>query len=261
MLEKSDYAFLERFLDVTKANLFFARAIVIVEGDAENLLLPAIAKSIGKSFSELGVSVVNVGHVGLFRYGNIFRRKDGQELSVRVACLRDRDVTPDDLPDELRGSLKRESDLTDADKSAIVEQASKRDGGAVRTFLSDHWTFEYDLARSSWEMARVMHQAVSCAQASSDDPLDDGRFQTVCTDAAASVDSWRAEGKSLAAVALLAYKPLNAKGASKAVSKAVTAQYAAKLLEGVSLSEGDLPAYLRATLNYVAGVGGGATCG
>ncbi len=32
-LSASDYRFLERFLDVTKANLFFARAVMIVEGD------------------------------------------------------------------------------------------------------------------------------------------------------------------------------------------------------------------------------------
>lgn len=38
-----DYNFLERFLDATKANLFFARGLILVEGDAENLLVPAIA--------------------------------------------------------------------------------------------------------------------------------------------------------------------------------------------------------------------------
>ena len=39
----ADYNFLERFLDATKANLFFARGLILVEGDAENLLVPAIA--------------------------------------------------------------------------------------------------------------------------------------------------------------------------------------------------------------------------
>ena len=46
-LEPDDYAFLRRFLDATKANLFFARGLVIVEGDAENILLPAIAAKMG----------------------------------------------------------------------------------------------------------------------------------------------------------------------------------------------------------------------
>lgn len=256
-LAKGDYAFLDRFLDVTKANLFFARAVVIVEGDAENLLLPAISKSTGKSFSELGVSVVNVGHVGLFRYGNIFQRRDGRELPVKVACLRDRDVVPDDLPSDLKGSLKRESDLTGDEKAAIITRASKRDGGPVRTFLSDHWTFEYDLARSSWKMASVMHQAVSCTEASSDDPLDDDKLQAVCAGAASDIESWKAEGKSLTEVALLVYMPLR----RDKLSKAVTAQYAAKLLGAVSLSKDDLPAYLISAFDYVSGTGTGAACG
>lgn len=37
-LSKSDYGFLSRFLDVTKSNMFFARGLMIVEGDAENIL-------------------------------------------------------------------------------------------------------------------------------------------------------------------------------------------------------------------------------
>lgn len=34
-LQKGDYLFLQRFLDSTKANLFFAKGIIMVEGDAE----------------------------------------------------------------------------------------------------------------------------------------------------------------------------------------------------------------------------------
>ena len=75
-LDSSDYRFLERFLDVTKANLFFARGVMIVEGDAENILLPTLAKLVGRDFTEYGVSVVNVGGVGLRRYAKIFQRKD-----------------------------------------------------------------------------------------------------------------------------------------------------------------------------------------
>ena len=42
-LRKGDYLFLQRFLDATKANLFFAKGIIMVEGDAENILIPIIA--------------------------------------------------------------------------------------------------------------------------------------------------------------------------------------------------------------------------
>lgn len=45
-LEKGDYKFLARFLDVTKSNLFFSKKLIFVEGDAENILIPTIAKII-----------------------------------------------------------------------------------------------------------------------------------------------------------------------------------------------------------------------
>ena len=71
-LEEGDYRFLERFLDATKANLFFAKGVIIVEGDAENLLIPTIAKLIGKPLHEYGVSIVNVGSTAFNRYRKIF---------------------------------------------------------------------------------------------------------------------------------------------------------------------------------------------
>ncbi len=94
-LKHDDYAFLRRFLDATKANLFFARGLMIVEGDAENILLPSIARKIGKPFGKYGVSIINVGHRGLFRYSRILQRADGTQMPVPVALLPDRDIPPD----------------------------------------------------------------------------------------------------------------------------------------------------------------------
>lgn len=91
-LEIGDYRFLERFLDATKANLFFASGLIIVEGDAENLLIPEIAKLIGKPLDEYGVSIVNVGSTAYKRYVNIFKRADGKNFPMPVAIISDLDV-------------------------------------------------------------------------------------------------------------------------------------------------------------------------
>ena len=45
---------LRRFLDVTKASLFFARAVILVEGVSEQLLLPAVARRLEISLPENG---------------------------------------------------------------------------------------------------------------------------------------------------------------------------------------------------------------
>ena len=94
-LEDGDYKFLERYLDATKANLFFAKSVMMVEGPSEELLIPTIAKLIGKDFTEYGVSVVNVRGIGLSRFARIFQRADSSEvIDVKVACVTDRDVMP-----------------------------------------------------------------------------------------------------------------------------------------------------------------------
>lgn len=96
----ADYRFLERFLDATKANLFFAKGLIMVEGDAENLLIPAIAKLIGKDLYQYGVSVVNVGSTAYKRYINIFKRKDGKSLGMPISVISDLDVRALEYYDE-----------------------------------------------------------------------------------------------------------------------------------------------------------------
>ena len=46
-LETGDYRFLERFLDVTKANLFFAHGVIVVEGDAGGPSPPCSGEAAG----------------------------------------------------------------------------------------------------------------------------------------------------------------------------------------------------------------------
>ncbi len=75
-LSEDDYQFLERFLDATKTNLFFAKGVIIVEGDAENILIPTLAELLDRPLYKYGVSIVNVGSTALLRFANIFKRKD-----------------------------------------------------------------------------------------------------------------------------------------------------------------------------------------
>ena len=92
-LEECDYKFLEMFLDATKANLFFAKGVILVEGTAENILVPTIAEIIGKPLHEYGVSIVNVGNIAFFKYSKIFlREKEEEKLDIPVAIITDLDI-------------------------------------------------------------------------------------------------------------------------------------------------------------------------
>lgn len=162
-LNEDDYVYLEKYLDATKSNLFFARSVVIVEGPGEALLLPTIAKLLGCSFTNYGVSLIDVRSTGLRRYARIFQRKnDGELLDINVSCITDRDIMPDcapqicinenyngieNWPDKNKRNWKAESDFSDDEKVEYLSTInSKASGQSVKTFISEHWTLEYDLA-------------------------------------------------------------------------------------------------------------------
>lgn len=96
-LQKGDYLFLQRFLDSTKANLFFAKGIIMVEGDAENILIPVIADILGYPLEKYGVSIVNVGSTAFLRYSRIMAREDGRAIGIPVSVITDCDVRPYDV--------------------------------------------------------------------------------------------------------------------------------------------------------------------
>ncbi len=134
-LEHSDYSFLERFLDTTKSNLFFAKGVILVEGWGEEILLPALAKKVGFNLTEKGVSIVNVASIAFLRYAKIFQRDDSQEMNIPVAIITDLDVKPED-----EGEKKQVETET---------KELKYNGQGVKTFVSPHWTLEYCLSKSS----------------------------------------------------------------------------------------------------------------
>lgn len=51
---------LERYLDVTRAELVFARGVILVEGDAERFLIPTFAEEMKVSLDEHGITVCSV---------------------------------------------------------------------------------------------------------------------------------------------------------------------------------------------------------
>ena len=255
-LEKSDYRFLERFLDVTKANLFFAHSVIVVEGAAEAILLPVLASLLGTDLTERGVSIVNVNGRGFRRFSRIFQRgeDDASGPSIPVACIADMDVMPDCAPAILElvaddedqrwesprrrwkamrdfaSDEKTEQQLLDAWRTRL--QAD--DLQSVKTFVADHWTLEYDLAFCG--LAEEVYVAASLAK--NDDPLNEDRKQhaDVSDDARKAFKQLQTETDGdRAALCSQIYKLFH----SGTASKAIAAQYLAEALA----AEGKLAAF------------------
>lgn len=251
-LHDGDYDFLRRFLDVTKADLFFARGVLLVEGPSEQILLPTIAKLMGRPLSKYGVSVINVGHTGFFRYARIFQRRDGSDMEVRVACITDLDIPPQAAEYYLRrdgnGNLTQPTMGTISAEEREQRRSNEEQqlDDSIRTYVSTQWTMEYDIAASG--LALQMHVAVQLAKTTSQD------LDGVIAHAVEEYRGWRDEGRSLEEIASLVYKPLYEKRASKPE----TAQYFACLLEGSTPLRGKnkqllsrLPPYLKEAVKYV----------
>jgi putative ATP-dependent endonuclease of OLD family len=170
-LSADDHQFLELFLDSTKANLFFARGVIIVEGWAEELLVPALAHAmkraglIKKNLTEAQVSVVNVGGTSHLRYARIFARKAEPRLNVPVAVVTDVDVPVwekapqlDQLGKPVKDAAnktcyvysKRAAAMVNSDAVASVAHlVAKYDQQSIKAFVAPLWTLEYSLLSSA----------------------------------------------------------------------------------------------------------------
>jgi putative ATP-dependent endonuclease of the OLD family len=274
-LEPSDYAFLQRYLDVTKANLFFARRVLIVEGPAEELLMPALAGLMGKDFGKYGVSVVNVGGTGLGRFARIFQRADiamDGEVRIPVACVTDMDVMPDCAPEILglvktgegypvlgAGTRRRWRAKRDFAEGKLAERRAvlraRTEGQSVRSFVADEWTLEYDLALAGLaEELFVASKLAAQDEAILNSPPEmyDGQVHA----AKADFQQLLAEGLEPEELATKVYRPLAVDG----TSKAITAQYLARYLSEVMAADatftgdvlkGRLPPYILGAIEYV----------
>lgn len=79
---------LRRFLDATRAELFFARRILMVEGIAEALLLPLLAKIAGGNLKDSSVTVLNADGINFNAFIPLF---GNDRLGLSVAILTDGD--------------------------------------------------------------------------------------------------------------------------------------------------------------------------
>ena len=59
---------LSRYLDVTRAEMLFARGVILVEGDAERFLVPVFAEKLGTPLDQLGITVCSVAGTNFTPY-------------------------------------------------------------------------------------------------------------------------------------------------------------------------------------------------
>jgi len=146
-LDKDNYKFLEKFLDTTKANLFFAKGVILVEGWAEEILLPSIAKAIKIDLTEKGVSIVNIGHTGLDHYAKIYLRQAEPNMKIPVAVITDSDIREYEKNGD--DFIKRDVNTVQQETLAKLASINGKSKSNVQYFPAPNWTLEYALFKST----------------------------------------------------------------------------------------------------------------
>lgn len=134
-LDKEDYIFLEKFLDVTKADLFFARGLLLVEGISEQLLIPYISNLFGINLDKYGISVINIGNTAFKRFLKIFTRENGEDIPLPIGYITDLDI---------KGCWDSRS-ITEEKRNNAKQEKCKNDSQYHKGFVSEYRTLEVDL--------------------------------------------------------------------------------------------------------------------
>lgn len=87
-LTKRDVADLQRYIDVSRGEIFFARGVILVEGDAERFLIPAFADAVDIPLDMLGITVCSVSGTNFTPYVKLL---GPQGLNIPHVILTDRD--------------------------------------------------------------------------------------------------------------------------------------------------------------------------
>ncbi|MCA6368182.1 MAG: AAA family ATPase [Cytophagales bacterium] len=115
---------LERYIDVTKSQLFFSKGVLFVEGISEELLVPVFGQILNKKLEDYKVELVNAGGTSFYPIIYLFNSTEKQRtLPIPLAILTDDDRYPESKNTEysfknLKDDLVKTEELFQKIKSA-----------------------------------------------------------------------------------------------------------------------------------------------
>jgi len=142
----------QRYLDAVRSNLLFAKSIILVEGDAEEILIPILVKSVlGISLDELGISLVNIRSTGFQNVAILFH---DERIRKKCSIITDLDTsiidTTPDAADQEAEKRYKEYCLASQTKG-LARKAALEAFAAGNQWLSPFFamhTFEVDFLKA-----------------------------------------------------------------------------------------------------------------
>ena len=212
--------YVQRFLDATKADMFFANRLIFVEGVAEELLLPVFAKYLGKNLTDEHVLVVNMGGRYFNHFLKLFDTNNAYAINKKIVCLTDIDpCRKKNLPNaDYEACYPYEYNIDTVNYNymhhAETEVAQYASHPNIRFYRQDPMygkTLEYDIMRENPNCELLLTDSVSniseikamMAERNLNDMIDKLRKSDTNTRIKTSIDAsgWTDEDKRKAVLA------------------------------------------------------------
>jgi len=228
-LSDSEVDDLARYLDVTRAEMLFARAVILVEGDAERFLVPAFAETVGHPLDKLGITVCSVAGTNFRPYVKFL-----SGLGIPCAVITDWDPSEGKKPLGFNRSLNLVADIErqrtgEQPDELVAELQAITDYNVFATrcekfgIFSNAQTLEIDLFADDFADAMIS-------------VLREHNFSA---ERKALVDTWEADKSTLATDVLLAMIETIGKG-----------RFAQRLIS--HMGDTAPPSYISNAINFVA---------
>lgn len=167
--------YVQRFLDATKSNMLFAERIILVEGIAEQLLIPILAEYMGTSLADNHVAVLQVGGRYFEHFLRLFDQKNPTAINRKIACITD--IDPVRKKKNVKGAVFEkcypfewgieETVYEYKLNIALAEKYPERQGSNIRVFSQDKQfgkTLEYQLAWDNPSNELILTESISNAE-------------------------------------------------------------------------------------------------
>tara|TARA_R110002094_G_scaffold70737_3_gene79379 strand:- start:911 stop:2398 length:1488 start_codon:yes stop_codon:yes gene_type:complete len=168
-LPQNSKDFINRWLDVTKSNLLFASGVILVEGIAEQMLIPVLAQNVlkdqvegKKCLADLGVSTINLNGIYFKHFMRLYcnlkglageEDQEGLNIPIRCSGITDLDPPKSKKTKDMNGKVIKEvminpydGNIPDGTNHALKLIDTISDSVNARLYVSKYKTLEYDLA-------------------------------------------------------------------------------------------------------------------
>ena len=159
---KGEQEIIERYLDVTKSQMFFAKGIIFVEGITEALLINEFSKILKRDLDKYAVEIVNINGVDFEPFAKIFQIENNENLlSTKCSIITDDDRCTNPNNKEIFLEKEKIESYTKILEEDLIQISNKLNRGDISDrakklleynknnikVVTAKKTFEYELAK------------------------------------------------------------------------------------------------------------------